>query len=137
MTLLEILVTIALIAMLAGFGVGGLGNILGSNKKKLAQTFLKGNMRTILMGYYSEHGFPSENAAPSDMQKLSDYFDDDSLKDPWGNKWNGKGDGNEFAVGVGQDGTPGSGENKFQGIYTFGKGRVMTEIKEDGQPVTA
>ena len=55
-TLLEILVVLAIIAMLVGLSVSAIGNILASRSISLTQLFVQTSIKTPLMAYRLDNG---------------------------------------------------------------------------------
>ncbi|MDR0351748.1 MAG: hypothetical protein LBH49_03865 [Puniceicoccales bacterium] len=86
MTLMEILIVIALIAVLAGVSVTNLGGILGSNKAKIAETFLKGEVKNAVYAVYAS------NDGKVDKEGLEKHIGT-NLTDPWGGNWEVSDDG--------------------------------------------
>src|SRR5882672_10368954 len=50
-TLLEVLITIAILGLLVGLVVTKLGGVFGTNQEKIAQLFVQSSMKTSLMQY--------------------------------------------------------------------------------------
>lgn len=92
-SLIEILIVIALIAMLAGLVVTNLDTIMGSNQEKIAETFVNTTLKVPLtqyrfhLGSYpsTEEGLKALTQAPAgkEAQWKGPYIDSLPL-DPWG-----------------------------------------------------
>lgn len=95
-SLIEILIVIALIAMLAGLVVTNLDTIMGSNQEKIAETFVNTTLKVPLtqyrfhMGSYpsTEEGLKALVSAPSGKEaKWQGPYVDSLPQDPWGNDY--------------------------------------------------
>ena len=92
-SLIEILIVIALIAMLAGLVVTNIDTIMGSNQEKVAETFVDTTLKVPLtqyrfhMGSYpsTEEGLEALQSAPSGKEaKWQGPYVDQLPADPWG-----------------------------------------------------
>jgi len=84
MTLLEIMIVLAIIALVMGFLVG----------PKVFQSFqqAKGDTASAIIQQFAYEAFPRWSAAnptkgcPSSLQELTKYMNKEDTKDPWGNE---------------------------------------------------
>lgn len=80
-TLMEIIIVIALIALIVGAGFSNLGGIFSDNQKKIAETDIQA-LETPLFAYQVKHG-----AYPTTEEGLQAVVDSGELKklpeDPW------------------------------------------------------
>lgn len=95
-TLFEILIAIALIAMLAGLLITNLDRILGGGKEEVARVFVRETMVTPLMSYRinvgryptTEEGLQALLRRPSeDVSNWNGPYVKSLPKDPWGNDY--------------------------------------------------
>jgi prepilin-type N-terminal cleavage/methylation domain-containing protein len=109
MTLMEILIVIALIAVLAGVGISNMGGVLESGKKKAAKAFLESTVKAACSALYAKKDYndglvdtaltnsikkdgsgtlePIDNTINAVKGELTNFFDSDNPLDPWGQPW--------------------------------------------------
>ena len=95
-SLIEILIVIALIAMLAGLVVTNLDTIMGSNQEKIAKTFVTTTLKVPLTQYRfhtgsypsTEEGLQALRRPPSGKEaKWKGPYIESMPLDPWGNEY--------------------------------------------------
>ncbi len=127
-SLVEILIVIALIAVLATVAIGNLGGIFGGQQEKIAQTFVKNTLDSALVPYRidtgsypnTEQGLAALLKAPSGKEKKwkGPYLKEQAI-DPWGNPYQYKFPGSRNINGAsgydvwswGPDGKEGGGDD--------------------------
>jgi type II secretory pathway pseudopilin PulG len=115
MTLMEILIVIALIAVLAGVGISNMGGVLESGKEKAARAFLESTVKAACNAYYASKDYDDDkvNAGTGVLE----FLDGDKPLDPWGQAWDFIGPKTDLTV-------TGS---KFIGTYEFKGGKVTVK----------
>ena len=106
-TLIEMMLVIALIGLVAGLVVGGLGNVLGSSSVKVAKTQVTATIPTKIMAYWNVEG-----KYPKSLSDLGSKV----KEDPWGNayqyKYPGTHKGEDFDLwSKGPDGNSGTADD--------------------------
>jgi general secretion pathway protein G len=95
-TLFEMLLVVALIALLAGVVVVNVGNILGSNQETIAKTFVDQSMKAPLTAYRIHVGsYPTTaeglqaliSAPAGKAERWKGPYIDKLPNDPWGNPY--------------------------------------------------
>lgn len=123
-TLIEILLVLALLALLIGFGVANAGKIFGTNQEAIVSMKVKDSFNAPLFKYRADTGkYPTtEQGMKALLQKPSDdkgrwkgpYINSaEDILDPWGNelkyRFPGvKNPGSYDLYSVGEDGVDGS-----------------------------
>ncbi|MDR2735695.1 MAG: type II secretion system GspH family protein [Puniceicoccales bacterium] len=143
MTLMEILVAIALVAVLATVSINNFIGVLNKSKENLAKSFLKGHMRSTIIREWRFNESKFVNGEVIDEKSLKNQKADNSAvriaasfaeypKDPWGNPLKITCDSSKNTVLV----EPNLDANKknspcISGKYKFtADGRVSLEIEE-------
>ena len=122
-SLVEMLIVIALIAIIATLVIGNLDVIFGENQEKSAKIFVDQSIKTPLMAYRTSiGGYPStseglqalSNAPQGKESRWKGPYIDKLPLDPWGNAYHYRYPGTHNTRGYdvwssgpdGQDGTP-------------------------------
>ncbi|MDR1458172.1 MAG: prepilin-type N-terminal cleavage/methylation domain-containing protein, partial [Puniceicoccales bacterium] len=130
MTLMEILIVIALIAILAGVSVSNLGGVLGSNKQKSAKVFYSDTLKIAIYAAYAANGLKSVPGANEIIAHL-DVDDIASLKDPTGANVTIKIENNTITIGPRASNASNDVDTtKIYGIYKFENKKLKVEVKE-------
>ncbi len=125
-TLVEILLVIALIALLAGFLIVNAGNIFGSNQQEIAKTWVNTTIKTPLFAYMANMGsYPSTEEGLKALKTAPEgkatrwkgpYIEGSMPNDPWGNPYQYKYPGERNKQGydvwsMGPDGQSGTADD--------------------------
>lgn len=95
-SLLEIIIALAIVALIAGVTITALSGTLGKSSEKIAKLFVKDSLKTPLMSYRIDIGsYPSTveglqalNTAPSGKEKRwGGPYIEELPEDPWGNPY--------------------------------------------------
>ncbi|MDR2735405.1 MAG: type II secretion system GspH family protein [Puniceicoccales bacterium] len=139
MTLMEILIVIALIAVLAGVGISNMGGVLDSGKKKAAKAFLESTVKAACSALYAYKDYndvlvnkaldgikvtAATDASPAtaNLNGLANFFDSTIPLDPWGAPW-------DFSYVSDTKTLTVVSTNGGTGTYEFKDGKIEVKVK--------
>ena len=85
MTLLEIMIVLAILALVMGLLVGPrVMKLFGESKEEVAKLAETDMVNTAFPAWATRHG---DKGCPDKLEDLSDYMNKKDTKDPWGNPY--------------------------------------------------
>lgn len=87
-TLVEILIVLALIGIIAGLAISGLGGIFSDSQEDTAKLWIDVTSKTAITMYQTKFGLPKSLNDLRNPPSGRPFLEKDSdLEDPWGKPW--------------------------------------------------